>query len=917
MNDRTILLLWFEPDAVRDDAIQKASASADLDVYGAILVLQPDGSLRSYARGNRIISTSKENYAIWAHELGHALFSWYDYYYEEWYLGSRGDTQYWELMGNGCLWNPLAPIMSHLKVSQKWLEWETIYARQYGEYKIDLLKDLERGAIARRYQPRYGPTRYYIFEGRDPPDGVLLDDEYAEWNNLEEVKGVLLYRVTGGAFFWEDYVYTVPHGLSNHRRVTLPPGSTYRDTEIGVRFTVSERGSNLYLEITEDKPRNTEVVSLFDVIAEFFGGLAPEPFPLMEQFDVDLHVYSNDGRHVGINYETMEYEVQIEGAETSGDSPGGGPEWISIPDGVEYYAVVDATSARRWAEEHPDLEVEDLNVTASATTAYYDETGERTESEPITVEVNLQQPTPADNTPTGTKVKVEFPAQGITVIFDEVTSTGNTTLSVATDPPFGTFPEIQFLNKFYQFNTTATYVGIVTIIINYDDSGLTKAQEEALRLFKVSRDSEVDVADITTEVDTRDNLITGKTESFSFFAVGYVTNHPPTPDAGPDRTVATGTPVELNGCTSYDPDGDEIIFHWDVVEMPPTTEITADIGDTEQCTFVFTPLVPGEFTVELTVTDSKQASATDQVVITAVGEDGETVTHHYCEGWQMLSIPVCCASNDTDTVIGDDVANPFLWRWNPGNGAYLLADEVNPTWGYWLLVPEGGVVIDATGIEPQSDVTVSVSPVGWHQISTPWPYDVDDTRVHRGTHVKPWNEAVSAGWLEDVIWGYDGAEYALASRIAPWSGYWVLPLVDGLTLEFHRSSAYPAGTAASDLETTSVAPLSLPPPVPEDTLSSIGTLHVINIPNPITDLNTTTFSVQGVREKQVKKVRVEIFDLSGHLVYSEECSAVSIEWHTQNNLGEPLANGAYLYRVWALIDGEWRQSEFKKLAICR
>jgi hypothetical protein len=305
------------------------------------------------------------------------------------------------------------------------------------------------------------------------------------------------------------------------------------------------------------------------------------------------------------------------------------------------------------------------------------------------------------------------------------------------------------------------------------------------------------------------------------------------------------------------------------------------------------------------------------VVIVSEGEMGETVTHHYCEGWQMLSIPVCCDPNDTAAVIGDDVANPFLWRWNAAEGAYLLADEVNPTWGYWLLIPEGGVDIDATGIEPQSDVAVSVSPVGWHQISAPWPYEVDDIHVHRGTQVKSWNEAVSVGWMADVTWGYDGAEYALASRIAPWSGYWVLPLVDGLTLEFSRSSAYPAGTAVYGLEIASVTPLSSPPPLPGEELGSIGILRAINIPNPIRDLNTTTFKVQGIRQEEIDKVRVEIFDLSGHLVYSEECSAVSIEWHTQNNLGEPLANGAYLYRVWALIDGKWQQSEFEKLAICR
>jgi M6 family metalloprotease-like protein len=46
--------------------------------------------------------------------------------------------------------------------------------------------------------------------------------------------------------------------------------------------------------------------------------------------DLDLHVFCDDGRHVGVNYATGEYEVGVEGAITNGDNVGA-PEWIFFP----------------------------------------------------------------------------------------------------------------------------------------------------------------------------------------------------------------------------------------------------------------------------------------------------------------------------------------------------------------------------------------------------------------------------------------------------------------------------------------------------------------------------------------------------------------------------------------------------------
>ena len=91
-------------------------------------------------------------------------------------------------------------------------------------------------------------------------------------------------------------------------------------------------------------------------------------------------------------------------------------------------------------------------------------------------------------------------------------------------------------------------------------------------------------------------------------------------------------------------------------------------------------------------------------------------------------------------------------------------------------------------------------------------------------------------------------------------------------------------------------------------------LEVMNIPNPVRDVHTTTFMVRNVA---VEAMKIQIFDLSGALVYEEETPGNELEWHTVNDYGEYLANGIYLYRAVALIGGEWVQTALQKLVILR
>ena len=104
----------------------------------------------------------------------------------------------------------------------------------------------------------------------------------------------------------------------------------------------------------------------------------------------------------------------------------------------------------------------------------------------------------------------------VEVIFTEVTEEGQTYCEMSNQPP-GPDPNGFELNGvYYDISTTATYTGPITVVVGYDDAGMTEAEEESLRL----RHYESGVwQDVTVGVDTTDNKVTGEVTSLSLFGV--------------------------------------------------------------------------------------------------------------------------------------------------------------------------------------------------------------------------------------------------------------------------------------------------------------------------------------------------------------------------------------------------------------
>jgi|GEM_PF-3465424 len=107
-------------------------------------------------------------------------------------------------------------------------------------------------------------------------------------------------------------------------------------------------------------------------------------------YDIDLHVYDLEGRHVGMNYETGEYELQIPDARTVGNIGDGGFEWISVPGSIKNYKVfIDPLLARKWSEKTGRK----IEISCDVRLILHTwEVGERIELGPINIDIDLNKP---------------------------------------------------------------------------------------------------------------------------------------------------------------------------------------------------------------------------------------------------------------------------------------------------------------------------------------------------------------------------------------------------------------------------------------------------------------------------------------------------------------------------------------------
>lgn len=104
----------------------------------------------------------------------------------------------------------------------------------------------------------------------------------------------------------------------------------------------------------------------------------------LEPLDLDLHAITQDGKHTGVNYQTGEYENQIDGAIASGDLVYD-DEWIFVPQGTQVKYHVSSNDIEQFLNQNPDIAQQlpstQENYTLSA--IYYDDQSQKYQSTPL------------------------------------------------------------------------------------------------------------------------------------------------------------------------------------------------------------------------------------------------------------------------------------------------------------------------------------------------------------------------------------------------------------------------------------------------------------------------------------------------------------------------------------------------------
>lgn len=345
----------------------------------------------------------------------------------------------------------------------------------------------------------------------------------------------------------------------------------------------------------------------------------------------------------------------------------------------------------------------------------------------------------------------------------------------------------------------------------------------------------------------------------------------------------------------------------------------------------------------------------DPWAITCAGGMADATVSLNCgAGWYLTSIPLVAADPVAENVY-NELPVFAAYQWNPGILAYDSLTGQNIAWsdGYWLWLM-GNETVTVEGGEITTDQTITLGAAGWQQFSVPSvdipvqpgmlgasypvPAGAPDM-MFSGDGGATWLtyvDAYIAGMIVEGIYQWDPCEgtegaYVMMSQqnavLDPWFGYWIETLADNVQIQIPVSYwvtnpwTQPTRLLPRPKSVTGRFGQSVPPAPPVLPLNlriaqDVETgIVVMNTPNPIKDVNTTVFKAMATQP--IDEIKVDIYDQTGSLVFSEELTGNEIVWHTDNEFGEYLANGVYIYRVSVKINGQWVETGARTLAIYR
>ncbi len=149
----------------------------------------------------------------------------------------------------------------------------------------------------------------------------------------------------------------------------------------------------------------------------------------------------------------------------------------------------------------------------------------------------------------------------------------------------------------------------------------------------------------------------------------------------------------------------------------------------------------------------------------------DSLSHVYgVAGWYMVSAPEFIRLDSWPGVV---------WYWRSTVQAYERMEfPLEPTRGYWVKLGPNHRV----SVAGRKEFLVEPLVPGWNQVSVTRGISKEALYVEHVGHnqIKPWAEAVAAGWVSPTIWSFDPGKgrYVSVNTLDPWYGYWVRAYVN-------------------------------------------------------------------------------------------------------------------------------------------
>lgn len=213
--------------------------------------------------------------------------------------------------------------------------------------------------------------------------------------------------------------------------------------------------------------------------------------------------------------------------------------------------------------------------------------------------------------------------------------------------------------------------------------------------------------------------------------------------------------------------------------------ITVIPNATVELNIKFKPVQVASYSSVITFASNNQTDLT--VSLTGTGTK-RTVQTELTTGWNLISVPVRPDDESPAAVFGDDFATYFLFQYG-NSGGYTVPTTVKAGLGYWLGLETGGT-FDVYGTANVEEVETALLP-GWNIISSPF-YDdflTSEVMFRKGEEVKTGTEAATAGWIQNIYYGYTNGAYAPSEELWVWNGYWFSALMEGVYASFDEEDA--------------------------------------------------------------------------------------------------------------------------------